>query len=91
MIDEETRLEKIEALPKNGIEFFYTIIKRDSTSLDVKAVKPKLEESLIEFAKSDTSMAFARYYRTHLVYSYKDKNGRDFFQIKIAPEQFILK
>jgi hypothetical protein len=88
MIDLETRLDQVNALADNSLQFNYTLIYRDKDSLSVENLKTYMEPVILN--KIKTSPALSKYLSKNLtwIYSYNDKNGDFMFKITYTPEQF---
>jgi len=88
MIDPETRLDKVNALADNSLEFNYTLIFRDKDSVSIGNLKNYMEPVILN--KIKTSPTLRKYLNKDLtwVYSYNDKNGDFIFKITYTPEQF---
>ncbi len=87
MVDIETRMDKVNALPDNILQFDYTLIYRDKDSISIGNLRKFMEPEILN--KIKTSPTLSRYLSKNLtwVYSYKDKNGDFIFKITYAPEQ----
>jgi len=87
MVDFETRMDKVNALPDNILQFDYTLIYRDKDSISIGNLRKFMEPEILN--KIKTSPTLSRYLSKNLtwVYSYKDKNGDFIFKITYAPEQ----
>jgi hypothetical protein len=88
MIDLETRLDQVNALADNSLQFNYTLIYRDKDSLSVENLKTYMQPVILN--KIKTSPALSKYLSKNLtwIYSYNDKNGDFMFKITYTPEQF---
>jgi hypothetical protein len=87
MVDVETRLDKVNALADNSLQFYYTLIYRDKDSIPVDNLKAFMEPIILN--KIKTSPTLSKYLDKNLtwVYSYNDKNGDFMFKIIYAPDQ----
>jgi hypothetical protein len=88
MVDNETRLDKVQFLPGNNLEFYYTLIQRDKDSVSINNLKQFMGPVILNKIKSSPTLN--RYISKNLtwVYSYNDKNGDFVFKITFTPEQF---
>jgi hypothetical protein len=88
MIDLETRLDRVNALADNNLQFSYTLINRVKDSLAIGNLKTFMEPIILN--KIKTSPALSKYLNKNLtwIYSYNDKNGDFIFKIIYTPEQF---
>lgn len=88
MVDPETRLDKVNALEDNNLQFYYTLIYRYRDSVAIGNLKQYMEPVILN--KIKTSPDLSRYLNKDLtwVYTYNDRNGDFIFKITYTPEQF---
>ena len=88
MVDQETRLDKVNALADNSLQFDYTLIFRHKDSLAIGNLKHFMEPVILN--KIKTSPTLSKYLNKDLtwIYSYNDRNGDFIFKIIYTPEQF---
>ena len=89
MVDELTRLDNVIALPKNIIQYNYTLISMDREAVNVSEMQHYLEPFLTNMIKTNPDMKFQREHKTTLNYYYKDKNGNYLFKISITPSKYL--
>ena len=87
MVDVETRLDKVNALADNRLQFDYTLIYRDKDSIAIGNLKQYMEPVIL--GKIKTSPTLNKYIQKDLtwIYSYNDKNGEFIFKITVTPDQ----
>jgi len=87
MVDVETRLDKVNALADNRLQFNYTLIYRDKDSIAIGNLKQYMEPVIL--GKIKTSPTLNKYIQKDLtwIYSYNDKNGDFIFKITVTPDQ----
>lgn len=87
MVDVETRLDKVNALADNSLQFDYTLVYRDKDSVSIGNLKQYMEPEIRN--KIKTSPTLSKYLSKDLtwIYSYNDKNGDFIFKITYTPEQ----
>jgi hypothetical protein len=87
MVDEETRLDKVNALADNSLQFNYTLIYRDKDSVPIGNLKQFMEPVILNKIKNSPTLS--RYLNKDLtwVYNYNDKNGDFVFKITYTPDQ----
>ena len=87
MVDVETRLDKVNALADNRLQFDYTLIYRDKDSIAIGNLKQYMEPVIL--GKIKTSPTLNKYIQKDLtwIYSYNDKNGDFIFKITVTPDQ----
>jgi hypothetical protein len=87
MVDVETRLDKVTALPDNSLHFDYTLINRVKDSLPVENLKKFMDPVILK--KIKTSPVLSKYLDKNLtwIYSYNDRKGDFIFMLSYTPEQ----
>jgi len=87
MVDVETRLDKVNALSDNRLQFDYTLIYREKDSVAIGNLKQYMEPVIL--GKIKTSPTLSKYLNKDLtwIYSYNDKNGEFIFKITVTPDQ----
>jgi hypothetical protein len=87
MVDVETRLDNVNALTDNVLQFNYTLINRDRDSVPLGKLKKFMEPVILD--KIRTSPILSRYTKKDLtwVYSYNDRNGDFMFKLSYTREQ----
>jgi len=87
MVDIETRLDKVNALPDNSLQFDYTLIYREKDSIAIGNLKKYMEPVILGKIKTSPSLSKYIYKDLTWVYSYNDKNGEFIFKITVTPDQ----
>lgn len=87
MVDELTRLDKTVVKDKT-LTYIYTLINVEDNMGDFSEVKKEMDSQLIELVKKNPDMKSLRDLKVTFIYSYKDKNGKELFDITITPEQY---
>ena len=87
MVDVETRLDKVNALPDNSLQFDYTLIYREKDSIAIGNLKKYMEPVILGKIKTSPSLSKYIYKDLTWVYSYNDKNGEFIFKITVTPDQ----
>jgi hypothetical protein len=87
MVDIETRLDKVNTLADNSLQFYYTLIYRDKDSVAIGNLKQYMEPVILN--KIKTSPLLSRYLSKNLtwIYTYNDRDGDFIFKITYTPEQ----
>ena len=87
VIDKETRLINVVALPNKKIKYNYSFINfthSEIQDLNLLDLKP----NILEQYKTDPNMKSLTKYEVTAVYSYVDKNGHFIESFKITPEEY---
>lgn len=88
MVDSETRMDNITALPNHIFMYNYTLINYELGAFDTTEIKKQLEPLILNFVKTSPQMKQIRELKFTLLYHYKDKNGKYLFQITATPQQY---
>jgi hypothetical protein len=87
LIDKETRLDKVYALPDSSIHFNYTLIYRELDSSAVNKLKNFMEPAILNKIKTSPTLNKLLNKNLTWIYSYNDKNGDFLFKIIYPPEK----
>jgi hypothetical protein len=87
MVDVETRLDNVNALADNVLQFNYTLINRYRDSVPLGNLKRYMEPVIMD--KIRTSPLLSKYSKKDLtwIYSYNDRNGDFMFKLSYTREQ----
>ena len=88
MIDPETRLDNVNALPENRLQFNYTLINQIRDSLAISSLKSYMEPMILSKIKTSPVLKKIVDKNVTWIYSYYDKYGIFIFKVTITPEQF---
>ena len=88
MLDSETRLDNVTALPDKHFQYTYTLVNLTKETIDTLQLKSVLTPSIINSIKTSPQMKFIRDNEMTLNYYYKDKDGNYLFHIPISPQQY---
>ncbi len=88
MVDQETRLDNVMALPENVFQYNYTLINYVKDSINVDVFKQNLQPQIFNTVKTNPDMKIYRDNKTTIAYSYKDKNGVFITKISVTSDQY---
>lgn len=88
MLDNETRLDNVEALSGNSLQYNYTLVNIDRGEINTDALMKALEPNILENIKSNQEMNLIRKMKTTLIYHYSDKNGEYIHQYTVTPDMY---
>lgn len=88
MIDEYTRLDQVQALPANVMQYDYTLVTLDMDDINMDNVTPTLETMLIKTIKENDDFEIFREHKTTFSYRYFDNQGFFMVKIDIGPEKY---
>ena len=88
MLDEATRLDNVEALPANTLQYNYTLVTAEKTDFNFEAAKEYIEPGIIENIKTNPALKIYRDNNVTMIYNYKDKNGEVVWKLAVTPEMY---
>ena len=90
MIDSETQLDNVVALPDNVFQYNYTLVNllKSELSVDVELIKAELKPEIVNEVKTNPDLAFYRQNKTTIKYLYKDKEGSFLMTIAVGPDLY---
>lgn len=82
-IDEQTRLDAVNLLGNNKLEYLYTVqgIPKEDSIVDI--IEDQMADHLLFTARNDPNMEQFRFFATDLVYTYLDTIGDTLFRIEL--------
>lgn len=88
MIDSETRLDNVMAIPVNVFQYTYTLVNMEKSTVDTLQLKNSIEPNIVNFVKTNPQMKYVRDKNVTVNYYYKDKQGIYLFMVSVKPEQY---
>lgn len=89
VVDSETRLDNVVALPNNVLQYNYTLVNYSQEQLDPDQLKAGMEPGILANASTNPDMKMFRDNKTTLSYYYSDKNGAFVMKLVITPEMYV--
>ncbi len=87
-IDSQTRLDNTRAAPGKTFIYNYTLVNYRREELDSTAIRAEMTPALINNIRTSREMATFRQNQVTLIYKYKDREGENFLQIMISPQDY---
>ncbi|MCI1785838.1 MAG: hypothetical protein LKI59_06855 [Bacteroidales bacterium] len=88
MVDEETRLDSINVLHENALQYNYTLVNMSRDSMDLKVFSDYMKPTLLNGVKTSPQLKIYRDHKTTFVYNYLDRNGESVELIYVTAEQY---
>ncbi len=88
MIDKETRLENVEALPYNEFKYNYTLLNYKKGSKDLIGVEEQLKQSILDGIMNNPELKTFRDKKVTMTYQYKDRKGQTLFTLSFTSEEY---
>ena len=88
MVDSETRLDNVIALPDNVFQYNYTLINYSKEDVNVNDIIKNIEPGIINNVRTNPDMQIYRDNKTTMNYFYKDKNGEFINKISVTPDMY---
>jgi flagellar hook-basal body complex protein FliE len=87
-VDNETRLDSVQVLPKNEVMYDYTFINIPKSSVDVKKATESLRPVILSSIKSNADLKFFRDNKVTMSYHYRDKSGEFLFELTFTAKDY---
>lgn len=88
MLDSQTRLDSIEALPGKKIQYSNTIVEALAEDFDLEFFNESVGRSLLASVKNNVSLETFRKRQVTFIYKYQDKTGAEIAVFEYAPEDY---
>ncbi|WP_348822420.1 hypothetical protein [Flavobacterium aestuarii] len=88
MISDDIRMESINSLPENTVQYDFTLVRVIKENIDVNALKKSVEKEILTASKTNPSLEAFRSNSTTVVYVYRDNNQKLLFKVVLTPEQY---
>ena len=88
MVDDETRLDNVVAMPGNIFQYNYTLIHIEEATADIDELTSYLQSSITTDIKTNPDLQIYRDNHITMAYNYRDKNGKSLAVISVAPEDY---
>ena len=88
MISNDIRMESVNTLPHNTIQYDFTLVRVQKESIDVEALKKSVEKEITASSKTNPSLEAFRDNGSTVIYNYKDGNEKELFKITLTPEMY---
>ncbi len=89
MVDQETRLDNVIAMPDNVFQYNYTLVNWVKDSLDVEIFEQNMQPQILNTVKTNPDMKSFRDHKVTLAYNYKDKDGTYITKISVSSDQYL--
>jgi hypothetical protein len=88
MISNDIRMESVNTLPHNTIQYDFTLVRVQKESIDVEALKKSVEKEIFATSKTNPSLEAFRDNGSKVIYNYKDGNEKELFTITLTPDLY---
>ena len=88
MIDEQTKLETITALPGNKIRFDNMLIDISNEDINIETFENSMRPAIFSNVKTNPGLESFRGKKVTFVYHYSDKNGEKTAEFEFTPEDY---
>lgn len=88
MISNDIRMDGVNSLPHNTIQYDFTLVHAQKESIDVEALKMEVEKEILASSKTNPSLEAFRDNSSTVIYNYKDSNEKELFKITLTPEMY---
>jgi hypothetical protein len=88
MISNDIRMESVNTLSHNAVQYDFTLVHVQKESVDVEALKKSVEKEIMTSSKTNPSLEAFRDNDSTVIYNYKDSNQKELFKITLTPEMY---
>jgi myo-inositol-1-phosphate synthase len=88
MISHDIRMESVNTLPHNTVQYDFTLVRVQKDNIDVEALKKSVEKEILISSKTNPSLEAFRDNGSTVIYNYKDGNEKELFKITLTPEMY---
>ncbi len=88
MLDKDTRLDNVLAMPNNSFQYNYTLVNFEDNSIEVDELTDYLRPIIVNNIKTNPDMKWYRDNRVTFLYNYKDMNGIFILKLKVTPDEY---
>lgn len=88
MISNDIRMEGVNTLPHNTVQYDFTLVHVQRESIAVAALKKSVEKEIMSSSKTNPSFQAFRDNGSTVIYNYKDSNEKELFIITLTPEMY---
>lgn len=88
MISDDIRMESVNSLPDNTVQYDFTLVRVIKENIDIKALKTSVEKEILSSSKTNPSLEAFRNNNSTVVYVYRDNNQKMLFQVVLTPEMY---
>jgi hypothetical protein len=88
MISNDIRMESVNTLPHNTVQYDFTLVHVQKETVDVIALKMAIEKQIMATSKTNPSLQAFRDNNSTVIYNYKDRNEKELFRITLTPEMY---
>jgi hypothetical protein len=88
MVDSETRLDSLMALPDNAIQYFYTLVNYSKDEINIEDFKNELSPMVLNNIKTNSDLKSFKDNKITMIYSYRDKNNNELFKLKYEYDDY---
>ena len=88
MISDDIRMESVNQLPDNTVQYDFTLVRVLKGSIDVAALKKSIEKEILAASKTNPSLEAFRDNDSTVIYHYMDSNQENLFIVTLTPEMY---
>lgn len=88
MISNDIRMESVNSLPDNTVQYDFTLVLVQKENIDVMALKKSVENEILSTSKTNPSLKAFRDNNSTVVYVYRDNNQKMLFKVELTPNMY---
>ncbi|WP_268846996.1 hypothetical protein [Flavobacterium aestivum] len=88
MISNDIRMESVNTLPHNTVQYDFTLVRVQKESIKVEDLKKSVEKEIMAGSKTNPSLEAFRDNNSTVIYNYMDSNQKELFKIVLTPDMY---
>lgn len=88
MISTDIRMESVNQLPDNTVQYDFTLERVLKGSIDVATLKKSVEKEILATSKTNPSLEVFRDNYSTVIYHYMDSNQENLFIVTLTPDMY---
>ena len=88
MVDKDTRLDNVLAMPNNSIQYNYTLVNFEDDTIEVDELTDYLRPIIVNNIKTNPDMKWYKDNRVTFLYNYKNRKGVFILKLKVTSDEY---
>ncbi len=88
MVDKDTRLDNVLAMPNNSLQYNYTLVNFEDNTIEVDELTDYLRPLIVNNIKTNPDMKWYKDNKVTFLYNYKDMKGVFILKLKVIPDEY---
>ncbi len=88
MVDKDTRLDNVLAMPNNSLQYNYTLVNFEDNTIAVDELTDYLRPLIVNNIKTNPDMKWYKDNKVTFLYNYKNGEGVFILKLKVIPDEY---